>query len=120
MQIKNLYFLEAYQQKTMSLLVKLAYYMDRGSATHFINIEGVLCMGRSNGNVLGSSTNGCRCNGSNVLGTSTNGSNNCRRCFEECEDALAFVEAVKALVDDFFEDDRDDCHCKKCCCRHHN
>ena len=105
MQIKNLYFLEAYQQKTMSLLVKLAYYMDRGSATHFINIEGVLCMGRSNGNVLGSSTNG---------------SNNCRRCFEKCEEALEFVEAVKDLLEDFFEDDRDDCHCKKCCCRHHN
>ncbi|MDF2614548.1 MAG: hypothetical protein K0S71_2334 [Clostridia bacterium] len=62
-------------------------------------------MGRRNGNngdVLGEFTNGRR--------------NNCSRCFEECEEALEFVEAVKDLLDEFFEDDRRD---RKCCCRCH-
>ena len=57
---------------------------------------------------------GYRRNGANngdVLGDFTNG--RCRRCFDRCEDALEFVEAVKDLLDDFFDDDKCRCH-KKC------
>ena len=57
---------------------------------------------------------GCRRNNDNVLGESTNGRRNCRRCFEECEEALEFVEAVKDLVDDFFDDDNHNHCCRKC------
>jgi len=63
---------------------------------------------------------GYRRNGNDVLGESTNGRrNNCHRCFEECEEALEFVEAVKDLLDEFFEQDTCDC-CKKHHCRRNN
>lgn len=61
---------------------------------------------------------GCRRNNGDVLGESTNG-RGCRRCFDKCEDALEFVEAVKDLLDEFFDDDDHHCHCckKHHCCR---
>lgn len=54
-----------------------------------------------------------------VLGDFASG--RCRRCFDKCEDALEFVEGVKDLLDEFFDDrDRRHCCCKPCCRRSDN
>lgn len=56
----------------------------------------------------------------NVLGETTRGRfKHCRKCFDKCEDALEFVEAVKDLLEEFYKDDK--CCCpKKCHCDHDN
>lgn len=55
----------------------------------------------------------------NVLGDFRGGRrNNCRRCFEQCEEALEFVEDVKDLLEDFFEEDK--CHCRRRCHRNND
>lgn len=40
----------------------------------------------------------------------------CKKCFRKCEDALEFIEDIKDLLDEFFDDDKHHDCCKKCCC----
>jgi len=58
------------------------------------------------------------------VGGDFEGTSSCRKCHLECEKALEFVEAVKDLLDEFFEDDKHDnhdCCCKNDCCHsNHN